>query len=189
MRILHTILSRGFAGSERTVAQMANTQCGVHEVTLVLKRAHRNRHGVSITQWVDPRVNVVEVGNWFPRRDIARAIDAFEPDVIHAHLRRSTKLLAQIRPAAATVVTLHITVNGPHFTDMDGIICIAPWQKTCNPCGLSRARLSHQSGVRSPLSARARADRRTAARDQCRATRVPHRRAWGACRTRRDSTC
>jgi glycosyltransferase involved in cell wall biosynthesis len=142
MRIMHMILSRGFAGSERTVAQMANTQCRAHEVTLVLKRAHRDRHGVSITQWIDPRVQVVEVGNWFPRRAIAHAIDAFEPDVIHAHLRRSTKLLAQIRPTAATVVTLHITVNGPHFADMDGIICIAPWQQDVIPAGY-RGRVFH----------------------------------------------
>jgi glycosyltransferase involved in cell wall biosynthesis len=135
MRIMHVILSRGFAGSERTVAQLANTQCREHEVMLVLKRSHRNRAGVSITQWIDPRVQIVEVGNWFPRAAIAAAIDEFRPDVIHAHLRRSTKLLAQIRPSAATVVTLHITVNGPHFADMDGIICIARWQQKVIPAG------------------------------------------------------
>jgi glycosyltransferase involved in cell wall biosynthesis len=135
MRIMHTILSRGFAGSERTVAQMANAQCGAHQVAVVLKRAHRNRHGVSITQWLDPCVRVIEVGNWFPKRGIAAALDEFEPEVIHAHLRRSTKLLAKIRPRAPTVVTLHITVNGPHFADMDGIICIARWQQEVIPAG------------------------------------------------------
>jgi glycosyltransferase involved in cell wall biosynthesis len=135
MRIMHMILSRGFAGSERTVAQMANTQCRAHQVAVVLKRAHRNRHGVSITRWLDPRVQVIEVPNWFPKRAIARAINDFEPAVIHAHLRRSTKMLAKIRPEAATIVTLHITVNGPHFADMDGIICIAQWQHDVIPPG------------------------------------------------------
>lgn len=122
------ILSRGFAGSERAAAQMANVQCEKHDVAIILKRSHMNRSGVSIRQWLDPRVRVFEVGNWFPRNEIARAIDTWRPDVIHAHLRRSTKLLARIRPPCATVVTLHITVNGPHFADMDGIICIARWQ-------------------------------------------------------------
>jgi glycosyltransferase involved in cell wall biosynthesis len=133
MRILHMILSRGFAGSERAAAQMANVQCELHDVAIVLKRSHTNRKGVSITQWLDRRVRVYEVGNWFPRAAIESAIGEWRPDVIHAHLRRSTKLLARIRPACPAVVTLHITVNGPHFADMDGIICIARWQEHAIP--------------------------------------------------------
>src|SRR5688572_19979329 len=142
MRIMHTILSRGFAGSERTVAQLANTQSGSHDVAVVLKRAHRNRYGVSITKWLDPRVQVIEVGNWFPRRDIAMAIERFRPAVVHAHLRRSVRMLAQIRPRAATIATLHITVNGPHFAEMDGLICIARWQQEVIPAGY-RGRVFH----------------------------------------------
>jgi glycosyltransferase involved in cell wall biosynthesis len=128
MKITHMILSRGFAGSERATAEMCNAQCAAHDVQLIIKRGHANRAGVSIRQWVDPRVRIVEVGNWFPRSDIARALEGFEPDVIHAHLRRSTKMLARIKPRGATIVTLHISVNGPHFADMDGIVCIAQWQ-------------------------------------------------------------
>lgn len=128
MKICHMILTRGFAGSERATAEMCNAHCGEHEVLLIIRRGHANRAGISIRQYVDPRVRVVEVGNWFPRSGIERALAEFQPDVIHAHLRKSTRMLAKIRPAAATVATLHITVNGPHFADMDGIICIADWQ-------------------------------------------------------------
>jgi glycosyltransferase involved in cell wall biosynthesis len=128
MRIAHMILSRGFAGSERATAEMCNAQCARHEVLLIIKRGHANRRGVSIRQWVEPRVQIVEVGDWLPRAGIAQAIESFRPDIIHAHLRRSTRMLARIRPRAATVVTLHITVNGPHFAAMNGIICIARWQ-------------------------------------------------------------
>jgi glycosyltransferase involved in cell wall biosynthesis len=129
------ILSRGFAGSERAAAQMANVQCELHDVAIILKRNHTNRKGVSITRWLDRRVRVYEVSNWLPRAGIESAIGDWRPDVIHAHLRRSTKLLARIRPACPTVVTLHITVNGPHFADMDGIICIARWQQHAIPRG------------------------------------------------------
>jgi glycosyltransferase involved in cell wall biosynthesis len=135
MRIAHMILSRGFAGSERATAEMCNAQVGSHEVLLIIKRGHANRAGTSIRQWVDPRVQVVEVGDWFPQSGIARAVENFKPDVIHGHLRRSTRMMARIRPAAATVATLHITVNGPHFADLDGIICIARWQHDDIPAG------------------------------------------------------
>lgn len=128
MRIAHMILSKGFAGSERATAEMCNAQARSHPVLLIIKRGHANRAGISIRQWVDPAVQVVEVRNWWPRRGIARALAEFEPDIVHAHLRRSVRMLARIRPRAATVATLHITVNGPHFADLDGIICIARWQ-------------------------------------------------------------
>lgn len=128
MRIAHAILSTGFAGSERATAEMCNAHCHEHAVLLILKRGHRSRNGVSIRDWIDAAVEVVEVGDWLPRAGMARALARFQPDVIHAHLRRSTRMLARIRPAAPTIATLHLTANGPHFVDMDGLICIARWQ-------------------------------------------------------------
>src|SRR5687768_12084807 len=101
---------------------MCNAHCDKHQVLLILKRAHRGRGGVSIREWLDSAVEVVEVGNWLPRAGIARALTRFRPEVIHAHLRRSTRMLSRIRPAAPTVATLHLSVNGPHFADMDGLI-------------------------------------------------------------------
>ncbi len=136
MRIAHIILSRGFAGSERATAEMANAQAAAgHSVMVVIKRNHTNRAGISIRQWIDPGVGVAEVGDWFPRAGIGRALAEFVPDVIHGHLRRSTRMLARLGPPAPTVATLHISVNGPHFAYLDGIICIARWQHSGIPAG------------------------------------------------------
>ena len=77
LRIAHIILSRGFAGSERATAEMCNAHCEKHDVLLIIKKGHANSAGVSIRQWVDPRVKVVEVGNWFPKSDIAKALDEY----------------------------------------------------------------------------------------------------------------
>jgi glycosyltransferase involved in cell wall biosynthesis len=128
LRIAHIILSRGFAGSERATVEMCNAHCEKHDVLLIIKKGHANAAGVTIRQYVDPRVKIVEVGNWFPKAGIAKALEEFDAQVVHGHLRKSTKMLAKIKPRAATIVTLHISVNGPHFADMDGIVCIARWQ-------------------------------------------------------------
>lgn len=123
------LLSRGFAGTERATAEMCNAHCREHRVQLILRQDHRGAGGASIRDRLDPQVEVVEVTRWWPRPAVRGALERFAPDVIHAHLRRSTRLLAQIRPDAATIATLHLTVNGPHFADMDGLICIAEWQR------------------------------------------------------------
>ncbi|WP_428242826.1 glycosyltransferase [Gynuella sp.] len=128
LRIMHVLLSRGFAGSERSTAESSNQQCIEHQVCVVIRKDHR-RHGVSIRDHLDDRVKVIEVSaKILTRWQLKKAIDHFKPDVIHAHLRRSTRLVAKINPAAATVSTLHIEVNGPHFLKMDGLICNARWQ-------------------------------------------------------------
>jgi len=129
MRILHTILSSGFAGTERATAEMCNALCATHEVLLVVRRAHRAASGASILDHLDPKVAVREIGNWFPGPALRRTIREWRPEVIHAHLRRSTRLLARLRPPCPTISTLHMWVNGPHFLQMDGLIVIAQWQK------------------------------------------------------------
>jgi glycosyltransferase involved in cell wall biosynthesis len=129
LRILHICLSRGFAGTERATAEMCNAHAGEHAVCLVVKRGHRARHGISIVDRLDPRVQVVEVGNWFSAAGVRRAIAGFRPDVVHGHLRKSTRLLARHPPPCPTLVTLHLWANGPHFMAMDGLVVIAAWQK------------------------------------------------------------
>lgn len=135
MRIAHMLLSRGFAGTERATAEMCNAHARDHTVLLILRQDHRGAGGASIRDRLDPAVQVVEVRSWWPRPAVRGALEHFAPDVIHAHLRRSTRLLAQLRQDAATVATLHLTVNGPHFAAMDGLICIAGWQRRDIPAG------------------------------------------------------
>src|SRR6202162_567545 len=135
MRIAHMLLSRGFAGTKRATAEMCNAHIHDHAVLLILRRDHRGAGGASIRDRLDPAVQLVEVSRWWPRPAVRAALQRFAPDVVHAHLRRSTRLLSQIRRDAATVATLHLTVNGPHFAAMDGLICIAAWQRRDIPPG------------------------------------------------------
>ena len=129
MRIMHVILSRGFAGSERYAAELASFQAAEHEVMLVVRRTHRNRFGISIIDAVSDRVRVSPVPTWlFTQHAIQRRVCEFRPDVIHTHLRRSGRIIARARSAAPSVATLHNGANGPHFFELDGLICNAHWQ-------------------------------------------------------------
>ena len=128
LRICHVLLSRGFAGSERSTAESCNQQCEQHRVSLIVRRDHRKK-GKSIVDQVDSRVDVFELpAHFFTGRYLQNALTAIAPDVIHCHLRRSTRLVSRAAVDAAKIATLHITVNGPHFAMMDGLICNARWQ-------------------------------------------------------------
>lgn len=133
LKIVHVLLSRGFSGSERSTAESCNAQCGRHEVHLVLRRDHR-RAGASVVDHLDPRVVVHTLpARLFSGWVLARLVRRLSPDVIHAHLRRSTRLTARLGTTAAKVSTLHIAFNGPHFHRMHGLICNARWQVESMP--------------------------------------------------------
>jgi len=135
LNITHVILSRGFAGSERSTAESCNEQCKDHQVSLIVRRDHRKK-GQSIVDHVDKRVKVIEIpAHFFTGSFLKRALLGTSPDIVHCHLRRSTRLVSRIKLDAAKLSTLHITVNGPHFAEMDGLICNAKWQLNDIPAG------------------------------------------------------
>jgi glycosyltransferase involved in cell wall biosynthesis len=129
MRIMHVILSRGFAGSERYAAELASFQAAEHDVMLIVRRTHRSRFGTSIVDAVSQRVHVSEVPSLLrTQHAVEMRIREFRPDVIHTHLRRSGRLIARAHAGAPSVATLHMGANGPHFLLLDGLICNAHWQ-------------------------------------------------------------
>jgi len=134
LRVMQVILSRGFAGSERAVAESCNAMCAEHAVTLVIREDHRSAGGASIRDHLDPRVRVVELpAYWRTRERLAEVIRSARPDVIHTHLRRGTRYVAQIRSGVPHVCTLHLSLNGPHYLEADGLICISRWQQDTLP--------------------------------------------------------
>lgn len=135
MRIMHVLLSRGFAGSERSTAEACNEQARLgHNVALALRRSHRQRHGSSILDHLEDSVQrYVLPDRLGTQQQLARAIAHWAPELIHTHLRRGTRLVARLRPRAATVATLHLSINGPQFLELDGLICNAEWQRRSVP--------------------------------------------------------
>jgi glycosyltransferase involved in cell wall biosynthesis len=129
LRLLHVILSRGFAGSERAAAEACNALARGNDVGLVVRRDHRNGSGASVRDYVGPDVQVFELPSlWRTRAALAEVIDQWRPSLIHTHLRRGTRYVAQLRRGVPHVATLHIDLNGPHYLRADGLCCISPWQ-------------------------------------------------------------
>lgn len=129
MRIMHVILSRGFAESERYVAELASFQATAHEVTILLCRNHRSRSGTSIVDAVSDRVEIRTVSTWWrAQHSVDQHIQDFQPDILHTHLRRASRLISRVDPDTLAVATLHDNANGSHCFKLDGVICHANWQ-------------------------------------------------------------
>jgi len=144
LRILQVILSRGFAGSERAVVETCNALCGNHDVAVAVRRDHRSSGGASICDLLDRRVNVFELpAYWRTRAELGQVFDRWRPDVVHSHLRRGTRYVAQLRTGVPHIATLHIGLNGPHYLRANGLVCIAEWQMRTIPRGLFNGQVFH----------------------------------------------
>ena len=129
LRILQVILSRGFAGSERAAAEACNALVRSNDVAIVVRRDHRDAAGASIRDFLEPGVAVFEMpARWRTRAALAAVLEDWRPDVVHTHLRRGTRYVAQVRPGAPHAATLHIGLNGRHYLHADALCCISPWQ-------------------------------------------------------------
>jgi len=134
MRVMHVILSRGFAGSERAAAESCAALSRGHEVALVVRSDHRNSAGISVVDALEPGVQVFEVPPHLgTQRRLAALIAEWRPDVIHTHLRRGTRYVARTRRDAVHVSTLHLHLNGRHYLHTDGLFCISEWQLATVP--------------------------------------------------------
>jgi glycosyltransferase involved in cell wall biosynthesis len=140
LRVMHVILSRGFAGSERAAAESCAALAGRHAVALVVRSDHREAGGPSIRDELEPGVEVFEVPPRFgTQQRLEQIIRAWAPDVVHTHLRRGTRYVARIGlariglPQSVHVATLHLSLNGPHYLKTDGLFCISEWQLATIP--------------------------------------------------------
>ena len=134
LRVLHVILSRGFAGSERAAAESCAALAGRHDVALVVRSDHRDRLGVSLLDHLEPGIQVFEVPpHWRTQSRLAKIVEQWRPDVIHTHLRRGTRYITRTRHAARHVSTLHLHLNGPHYLRTDALFCISDWQLATVP--------------------------------------------------------
>lgn len=129
MKILQAILSKGFRGAERHVAELANAQARRHEVRLLLRKDCFDDKGVSIRDWLDPTVTVVTLERplWMWRA--WRAVRDFQPNIIHAHGGRASRLLPRVGGGAPTVATIHLDYRHRCYRGLDGVICTTDWQR------------------------------------------------------------
>lgn len=129
MRILQTILSKGFRGAERHVAELANAQALRHEVLLLLRQDCTDDNGVSIRDWLDPTVRVETLRRPFWAWQAWRTVRGFQPDIVHAHGGRASRLLPWVAGRTPVVSTIHLDYRHDYYRRVDGLICTTDWQK------------------------------------------------------------
>jgi glycosyltransferase involved in cell wall biosynthesis len=148
MRILHSVLSDGFYGSERYCLELATSQAQAgHDVALLILDGSDFAHeyGRMTTTTSDGMPRLFSVARWLPnfllRPAVKRILDEFKPELVHTHLARAVGCVGEQAHALGIphVATLHTDYDENRYATCDGMICIAAWQRDALPASFRGA--------------------------------------------------
>lgn len=120
MKIIHLILSKGFAGTERYVCDLANHQQNKNKVYIIKLKTNNTDLFKKNTS---KKIIYFEISNFFKKICVKKIINKIQPDIIHAHLGNAAKILKKKWGFYKTVTTMHMNFNKKYFNHIDGIIC------------------------------------------------------------------
>ncbi len=134
MKIFHIVATDSeWGGLERSVVELVRTQAATHEVRLAAAPL--------VLERLDASVDRVSLPMQRSRRDplllwqLARAIRAYRPDIIHAHANKAAALVNALRfflPPAATVATVQNTKRSVRvFKPFDQVIAVSQRAGSC----------------------------------------------------------
>ena len=110
MKILHLVVSRHFAGSERIACSLAFEQHKAGHEVMVSYRPHGEfQRLVATSQYAG--VNFFRVSRYFFKRSIAKVFRDFKPDVVHYHLTTAVKKIPIITELIPTRHVSHLHIH------------------------------------------------------------------------------
>jgi glycosyltransferase involved in cell wall biosynthesis len=114
--ILHVILSKGYAGSEKYVLDLVRYQNKDHKVFLAILK--RNR---ILKNYIDNKIKTFEIGNFFKKYRIKNLIKKIKPNIIHTHLGEAAKIVNKSTDYK-TISTMHMNYRADIYKNSDAIV-------------------------------------------------------------------
>jgi glycosyltransferase involved in cell wall biosynthesis len=139
LKIVQSIFTNGFAGSERIAVELCNTLAERHDVLLLIADDADQHPSHSILRHVSPRVKVQKMPRPLRTLRVLFAAWKFRADIYHGHLGRGISYARFMPPGITRVATWHMGRPIKQIW-LDGIVLISNWQKELLPAG---SRMQH----------------------------------------------
>lgn len=128
MKVLVTLLSVGFAGTERHAIELTNTLARHCDVALLLRRrpseVHRQAQYDALRSAIAPDIRLFLASRAAPVIGLWNALLRFRPDVVHAHHERSARIASRYALNVPVLATVHVHFRARDFMRCDGVICL-----------------------------------------------------------------
>ena len=116
IKVMHIILSKGFAGSEKYVIDLIKYQNKKNELGIIILKQNKK-----LKKSIKNSAEIYEIGNYFKKFNNKNIIKKFRPDIVHTHLGEAAKLV-QKSSEYKTIATMHMNYKHKYYKDLDAII-------------------------------------------------------------------
>lgn len=118
MKIIHIILSKGFAGSERYVLDVINYQSQTNNCYLIKNIRNKDEQFVKN---LNRNIEVFNIRNYFKGYQVKKLIKKIAPNIVHTHLGEASKLVARSKEYKL-VATSHMNFKIKYYKNHDAIL-------------------------------------------------------------------
>ena len=116
LKIIHVILSKGFAGSEKYVVDLTSYQNKNHLVYVIILNKNKK-----LKNSLENKSKIYEVGSFLKKYNIKKIINKIKPQIVHTHLGEAAKLV-QKSSEYKTVATMHMNYKNKDYRNSAAII-------------------------------------------------------------------
>jgi glycosyltransferase involved in cell wall biosynthesis len=125
IKIIHIILSSGFAGSERHMIDLINFQSKNYKTYLIKLKKNYYLNNLIISK----KTKIYKIPKYFKKFFLRKIIKKLNPDIIHTHLGGASKIISKKWGNFKLVATCHMNYKKKYYTNHDGIIVLNKTQE------------------------------------------------------------
>ena len=116
LKIMHVILSKGFAGSEKYVVDLTCHQYENNQVYVIILKQNKE-----LKNSLEKKLKIYEIGRFLKKYNIQKIINKIKPQIVHTHLGEAAKLVQKSKEYK-TVATMHMNYKYKDYKNSDAII-------------------------------------------------------------------
>jgi len=116
IKIMHILISKGFAGTEKYLCDLTNYQCKFFDVSVIILKKN-----LLLKKNININVKIFKVIDFFKKTQITKIINKNRPDIVHTHLSNAAKCVNKSREFKI-IATSHMNFKNSILKNCDALI-------------------------------------------------------------------
>ena len=116
IKIIHILISKGFAGSEKYLCDLVDYQSKFFDVSIIILKKN-----IFLKKNINKNVKTFQIIDFFKKIQITEIINKNKPDIIHTHLSNAAKCVSKSNKFKI-IATVHMNFKNSILKNCDALI-------------------------------------------------------------------
>ena len=116
IKIIHILISKGFAGSEKYLCDLIDYQSKFFDVSIIILKKN-----LILKKDINKNVKIFQIIDFFKKIQITKIINEIKPDIVHTHLSNASKCVSK-SDKFKIIATAHMNFKKSILKNCDALI-------------------------------------------------------------------